>query len=91
MNLIRGRPSFSRREWNWAAVLCRSGTGESRVFGYLWYGIGAFLAKNPRFRYLFGAVSISSTLPPLARELLVYFYKLKEQKRKRYIEDTILL
>ncbi len=47
-----------------------------RSLDYLWYGIGAFLAKNRRFRYLFGAVSISSALPPLARELLVYFYKL---------------
>lgn len=43
---------------------------------YLWYGIGAYLAKNPGYRYLFGAVSISNAMPPLARELLVYFYKL---------------
>lgn len=47
-----------------------------RSLDYLWYGIGAFLAKNTRYRYLFGAVSISSAMPPLARELLVYFYKL---------------
>ncbi len=47
-----------------------------RSLDYLWYGIGAFLAGNPRYRYLFGAVSISSALPPVARELLIYFYKL---------------
>ena len=47
-----------------------------RSLDYLWYGIGAFLAKNTQYRYLFGAVSISSALPPLARELLIYFYKL---------------
>ncbi len=47
-----------------------------RSLDYLWYGIGAFLAKNPQYRYLFGAVSISNTMPQLGRELLVYFYKL---------------
>ncbi len=26
---------------------------------YLWYGIGAFVRRNPRFRYLFGPASIS--------------------------------
>ncbi len=47
-----------------------------RSLDYLWYGIGAFLAKNPQYRFLFGAVSISNAMPGLARELLVYFYKL---------------
>ncbi|MDR2789849.1 MAG: lysophospholipid acyltransferase family protein [Campylobacteraceae bacterium] len=43
---------------------------------YLWQGIGAFLAKNPEYRYLFGPVSISSSLPLAARDLLVSFYRL---------------
>jgi len=47
-----------------------------RSLDYLWYGIGAYLAKNPHYRYLFGAVSISNAMPQQARELLVYFYKL---------------
>ncbi len=47
-----------------------------RSLDYLWYGISAFLAKNPQYRFLFGAVSISNAMPGLARELLVYFYKL---------------
>ncbi len=47
-----------------------------RSLDYLWYGIGAFLAKNPQYRFLFGAVSISNAMPSLARELMVYFYKL---------------
>jgi hypothetical protein len=47
-----------------------------RSLDYLWYGIGAYLAKNPQYRYLFGAVSISNAMPQQARELLVYFYKL---------------
>ena len=47
-----------------------------RSLDYLWYGIGAYLAKNPQYRFLFGAVSISNSMPQLARECLVYFYKL---------------
>jgi len=47
-----------------------------RGLGYLWFGIGAYLAGNPRYRYLFGPVSISNAMPQLARELLIYFYKL---------------
>ena len=47
-----------------------------RSLDYLWYGIGAFLAKNPHYRYLFGPVSISNMMPQLAKELLIHFYKL---------------
>ncbi len=47
-----------------------------RSLDYLWYGIGAHLAKNPHYRYLFGPVSISNAMPLPAREFLVYFYKL---------------
>ncbi|HBH27826.1 MAG TPA: GNAT family N-acetyltransferase [Desulfofustis sp.] len=47
-----------------------------RSLDYLWYGIGAFLKENPHYRYLFGPVSISNAVPEMAREILVYFYKL---------------
>lgn len=47
-----------------------------RSLDYLWYGIGAYLANNPCYRYLFGPVSISNALPELAKELLIYFYAL---------------
>ncbi len=47
-----------------------------RGLDYLWYGIGAYLIKNPQYRYLFGPVSISNAQPRMARELLIYFYKL---------------
>lgn len=46
-----------------------------RSLDYLWYGIGAYLAKRPQFRYLFGPVSISDSLPEHAKESLVYFYQ----------------
>lgn len=48
----------------------------NRSLDYLWYGIGAFLHKNPGYRYLFGAVSISNEMPTMAKQLLVYFYQL---------------
>jgi putative hemolysin len=45
-----------------------------RSLDYLWYGIGAYLAKNPQYRYLFGPVTISNQLPTPAKEMLVHFY-----------------
>ena len=47
-----------------------------RGLDYLWFGIGAYLARYPHYRYLFGPVSISGGLPPAARDLLVAFYRL---------------
>lgn len=47
-----------------------------RGLDYLWFGIGAYLARYPQYRYLFGPVSISGGLPPAARDLLVAFYRL---------------
>lgn len=47
-----------------------------RGLDYLWHGIGAFLLKNPQYRYLLGPVSISNDLPQTAKELLVAFYSL---------------
>lgn len=55
-----------------------------RSLDYLWYGIGAYLRRNPQYRYLFGPVSISNTMPQLAKELLIYFYK-------RYFADASAL
>ncbi|MFI8416258.1 lysophospholipid acyltransferase family protein [Serratia sp. NPDC078593] len=47
-----------------------------RGLDYLWLGIGAYLAKYPQYRYLFGPVSISGSLPVAARDLLIAFYRL---------------
>ena len=47
-----------------------------RGLDYLWSGIGAYLARYPHYRYLFGPVSISGGLPPAVRDLLVAFYRL---------------
>lgn len=47
-----------------------------RGLDYLWYGIGAYLMKNPQYRYLFGPVSISNAMPQMAKELLICFYRI---------------
>ncbi|MEM1166805.1 MAG: GNAT family N-acyltransferase [Planctomycetota bacterium] len=39
----------------------------------LWRGIGAYCAANPRYRRLFGPVSISADYSDISRELLVRF------------------
>ncbi|GJM10547.1 MAG: acyltransferase [Lysobacteraceae bacterium] len=46
-----------------------------RSLDYLWMGIGAYLSRYPA-RYLFGPVSISSQMPPRARDLMIEFYRL---------------
>ncbi len=47
-----------------------------RSLDYLWYGIGAYLNKHPQIRYLIGPVTLSNSMPKVAKDLLVYFYKL---------------
>ncbi len=47
-----------------------------RSLDYLWYGIGAYLNHHPEIRYLFGPVSLSNSYPALARDMIVYFYRL---------------
>jgi putative hemolysin len=39
----------------------------------LWKGIGAYLARHPRYRVLFGPVSISNQYQAVSRELMVTF------------------
>jgi putative hemolysin len=41
----------------------------------LWKGIGRFIARNPRYRILFGPVSISREYNPAARDVMVSFLK----------------
>lgn len=45
-----------------------------RSLDYLWFGIGAFVSKYPRYRYLFGPVSISGAFPKQAIALMAAFY-----------------
>lgn len=43
----------------------------SRTLLLLWKGIGAFVAKRPRYRRLFGPVSVSADYQRFSRELMV--------------------
>ena len=45
-----------------------------RSLDYLWYGIGAYLKKNPDIRYMFGPVSLSASYPESAKQLISAFY-----------------
>jgi putative hemolysin len=55
-----------------------------RGLDYLWQGIGAYLARNPQYHYLFGPVSISGALPVTARDLLIAFYRLYFSPRQSF-------
>lgn len=46
-----------------------------RGLDYLWQGIGAYLISNPNIRYLFGPVSISSSIPKYAKDLIIAYYQ----------------
>ncbi len=46
----------------------------SRALDYLWQGIGAYLYQNPHIKYMFGAVTLSGSMPKSAQELIIYYY-----------------
>lgn len=46
----------------------------TRALDYLWYGIGAYLKKNPHIKYMFGPVSMSASFPKAAKDMMVYYY-----------------
>ncbi len=41
----------------------------------LWKGIGTYVVRNPRYRYLYGPVSISNDYHPLSKQILVAMLK----------------
>jgi len=46
----------------------------TRALDYLWYGIGAYLKKNPNIKYMFGPVSMSASFPKVAKDMMIYYY-----------------
>ena len=60
-----------------------------RSLDYLWFGIGAFLTRYPKYRYLFGAVSISNAYPKPAKDLLVQFYRMHFPARFGHAESRL--
>lgn len=70
---IRFSTGWARR-WSSGARLC----GRSIKKGFaplllLWKGIGAYVARNPQYKILFGPVSISNQYAAVSRELMVSF------------------
>lgn len=57
-----------------------------RSLDYLWYGIGALIRSNPKYRYLFGAVSLSDGYPQEAKDLIVYFYATHFPSKDKFVE-----
>ena len=49
----------------------------------LWQGIAAFVVANPKYRVLFGTVSISNSYTSLAKKLMVDYIRLYLYDRKR--------
>lgn len=60
-----------------------------RSLDYLWFGIGAYIQKNPEIRYLFGAVSISNDYTSSAKSALVHVYQKHFLSKIRYAEARI--
>jgi putative hemolysin len=48
----------------------------TRALDYLWFGIGAYLRQNPDIKYMFGPVSISASLSPIAKDLCKTAFKM---------------
>ncbi|MBL0712505.1 MAG: lysophospholipid acyltransferase family protein [Desulfosarcina sp.] len=53
----------------------------------LWRGIGNFILDHPRYKKLFGPVSISQNYQEISRDLMVYF--LREQKMDRKLAQYV--
>jgi len=58
----------------------------SRALDYLWQGIGAYLYRNPHIRYIFGPVSLSSSVPKGAKNLIVYYYTKYYQSDEEFVD-----
>lgn len=46
----------------------------TRALDYLWFGIGAYIKNNPNIKYMFGPVSISTTFPTVAKDMMIFYY-----------------
>lgn len=61
----------------------------TRALNYLWYGIGAYLKKNPNIKYMFGPVSMSASFPSIAKDLMVFYYSHYFKNSKQLISPKL--
>ena len=59
----------------------------SRALDYLWFGIGAYLKANPNIKYMYGPVSLSSSLPQIAQDLIIGFYSHYFYPEKKLVKE----
>lgn len=59
----------------------------SKTLDLLWKGIGRFVARNPEYHTLFGAVSISNDHSDLARALIAESMLESFRAEQRYLDD----
>ncbi|MBR9977450.1 MAG: hypothetical protein KFH87_05130 [Bacteroidetes bacterium] len=55
----------------------------------LWRGIGTYVARNPRYRNLFGPVSISNAYTDTSRQLLVQFFRERDADERARLVRAI--
>ena len=60
----------------------------SRALDYLWFGIGAYLKVHPEIKYMYGPVSLSGTLPPIAQDLIVGFYSHYFYPKEKLVKEV---
>lgn len=60
-----------------------------RALDYLWYGIGAYIRNNPDIKYLYGAVSLSSAYPKIAKDTILYFYDNNFKDKENLVSPKI--
>jgi len=61
----------------------------TRALDYLWYGIGAYLKKNPNIKYMFGPVSMSATFPTIAKDMMIFYYSHYFKDPKQLVEPKL--
>ena len=61
----------------------------SNALDYIWQGIGAYLNQNPHIKYLYGAVSISSNYPELAKSLIVSYYSKWYKQDSKFAKASV--
>lgn len=59
----------------------------SRALDYLWFGIGAYLKNHPKVKYMYGPVSLSNNLPPIAQDLIINFYSHYFTPEKKFVKE----
>jgi putative hemolysin len=57
------------------SFICSKYQRKHASLSMIWRGIGAFVAQNPKYRVLFGPVSISQNYHAMSKDLIVQFFK----------------